>query len=168
MINKNELYDTPIDHVKKIRWLDFKDTLRSGRGSFVAELYPEDAEKLRKAGWNVSEYQNPNYPDSDIIYKLPIYINFREKDGTLRNEDRTPHIFVAEGRTRRRLYEDTLNDTLKDARFEDAHIVINPNFSKTDPTKFTAYASEVTFDLDTNTPRSQRTFNNHYKDMYDD
>ena len=168
MINKNELYNTPIDHVRRIRWLDFENTERSGRGSFAAELYPEDAERLRNAGWNVSEYQNPNYPDSDVIYKLTIYINYREKDGTPRNEERTPHVFIAEGRTRRRLYEDTIYETLKDARFSDAHIEINPNFSKKDPGKFTAYASEATFDLDTNSPKSQRQFNNRYGDMYDD
>ena len=166
MIDKSKLYDTPIDHVKFIpsRFIDFNFTERTGRGSFKVELYPEDAERLKKAGWNVSEYKNPNYPDSDVRYSINIVVKFR---GT--GEDSTPYVFVAEGRTRRRLYQDTVYNNLKDARFSDAHIVINPYFyDQSDPTKFSAYASEVTFDLDTNSPKPERHFNNRYGSMYDD
>ena len=168
-INKSKLYDTDIEHVKDVptRFMDFDQIANTGRGSFMIKLEKEKAMELMRDGWNVKEYVNPRYPDSDPEYSMTIYINFKESDGTERKGNRAPKVFQAVGRKREMLTPSQCTK-LKEYRFSDAHLNINPNFSKKDPSKFTAYAAEVTFDIDPNPPASQNGFKNKFKDMYDD
>ena len=144
-INKSKLYDTDIEHVKDVptRFMDFDQIANTGRGSFMIKLEKEKAMELMRDGWNVKEYVNPRYPDSDPEYSMTIY-------------------------RKREMLTPSQCTKLKEYRFSDAHLNINPNFSKKDPSKFTAYAAEVTFDIDPNPPASQNGFKNKFKDMYDD
>lgn len=165
MLNLNAMYGTEIEHVKGLKFVDLKPLKKRNSGSFNAILYPEDAERLKAAGWDIKEYVRPIDPDGPIEYSIPIYVNYYDMEGNLKPENYIPHISQDADGVRTFLSPDEVAN-LGDYRFIDAALVINPNRKKKDPNRVTAYLDQALFYLDTNPPTSATGYVDRWADRY--
>lgn len=158
---------TRIDNVRSVRWVNFKGenrngNNRSGKKSFAAFLYPEDAERLRRDGWPVKEWVNKYDPDAQPEPYIDIKVNFHVNPRTGQLE---PHVFSCVNKKAVPLDEEMAKE-LDDDVIVDAHLVINPYYSTVQGQEYlSAYLNTGYFDID---PESNReyTYEDPFANMY--
>lgn len=161
---------TRIDHVKALRWVNFKGENRNGynrnhRKSFAAFLFPEDAQRLAEEGWRIKENLNPRDESAPGEPYIEIVVNFKNNPRTGNLE---PMVYRCIERTAMlmdaKMAEELDNDVIKDA-----HLTINPYWSaEKDRSKDfpTAYLYNGYFDIETN-PESSNNYVDPFAEMYD-
>ena len=161
---------TRIDHVKALRWVNFKGENRNGynrnkRKSFAVFLLPEDAERLAAEGWRIKENFNPRDESAPAEPYIEVVVNFKLNPRTNQVE---PQVYRCIGRTAL-LLDEKMAEELDDDIIKDAHLVINPYWSSDkDRSKDfpTAYLYTGYFDIETD-PESTNRFIDPFVGMYD-
>lgn len=165
MLDLRGMYGTEIAHVKGLKFVELKPIKKRNTGSFSAVLYPEDAERLRAAGWDIKEYVRPSDPEGPVEYSISVYVSYYDTEGNLKGDDWIPHISQDTDGVRTFLTADEVAN-LGDYRFSDASIVINPSRKKKDPNKCTAYLEQGLFYLDPNPPTSSTGYVDRWANKY--
>lgn len=145
----NEMRNTIIDKVKGVKFVHLSPEIpRRTTASLNLILYPEDAEKLKELGWTIKEWKNPNsVEEDDVEYSITVYISYFDADGKLKSEDRLPRISQVIGTSRTFIGPDVVAG-LQNLQIINVKAMINPYRSRKDPTKVTAYAKQMVFEID--------------------